>query len=238
MSEFIDYVFQRSTSLNKIDNSLYSKYNVKNGLRNEDGTGVLVGLTKISDVVGYKKENDKKIDTEGELYYRGVKVSDFIKGHDPKNRFLFEEACFLILFGYLPNKDELDAFKKELASRYDLPLNYLQARILGSPKQKQLMVNALQENNHTVAMTGDGVNDVLALKAADCSIAMASGSDAAKSASHIVLLKNNFNAMPHIVNEGRALTINCFCFGETRPKIVYFLMASFICSSDKEETSM
>ena len=54
MSEFIDYVFQRSTSLNKIDNSLYSKYNVKNGLRNEDGTGVLVGLTKISDVVGYK----------------------------------------------------------------------------------------------------------------------------------------------------------------------------------------
>ena len=66
-----------------------------------------------------------------------------------------------------------------------------------SPKQKQLMVNALQENNHTVAMTGDGVNDVLALKAADCSIAMASGSDAAKSASHIVLLKNNFNAMPH-----------------------------------------
>ena len=111
MSEFIDYVFQRSTSLNKIDNSLYSKYNVKNGLRNEDGTGVLVGLTRISDVVGYKKENGKKIDTEGELYYRGVKVSDFIKGHDPKNRFLFEEVCFLILFGYLPNKDELDAFK-------------------------------------------------------------------------------------------------------------------------------
>ena len=142
MSEFIDYVFQRSTSLNKIDNSLYSKYNVKNGLRNEDGTGVLVGLTKISDVVGYKKENDKKIDTEGELYYRGVKVSDFIKGHDPKNRFLFEEACFLILFGYLPNKDELDAFKKELASRYDLPLNYLQARILGFPMQN--MMNKLQ----------------------------------------------------------------------------------------------
>ena len=95
MSEFIDYVFQRSTSLNKIDNSLYSKYNVKNGLRNEDGTGVLVGLTRISDVVGYKKENGKKIDTEGELYYRGVKVSDFIKGHDPKNRFLFEEAFWI-----------------------------------------------------------------------------------------------------------------------------------------------
>ena len=57
-------------------------------------------------------------------------------------------------------------------------------------------------------MTGDGVNDVLALKAADCSIAMASGSDAAKSASHIVLLENNFNAMPHIVNEGRRVINN------------------------------
>ena len=128
MSEFIDYVFQRSTSLNKIDNSLYSKYNEKNGLRNEDGTGVLVGLTRISDVVGYKKENGKKIDTEGELYYRGVKVSDFIKGHDPKNRFLFEEVCFLILFGYLPNKDELDAFKKELNNEV---ARYLVAKLDG-----------------------------------------------------------------------------------------------------------
>lgn len=143
MSEFIDYVFKRSETLNKIDNSLYKKYDVKNGLRNEDGTGVLVGLTRISDVVGYKKENGKKVDTAGNLYYRGVKVSDFISGHDPKNRFLFEEACFLILFGYLPNKDELEAFKKELANRYELPINYLQARLLSFPMQN--MMNKLQQ---------------------------------------------------------------------------------------------
>lgn len=143
MSEFIDYVFQRSTTLNKIDNALYSKYNVKNGLRNEDGTGVLVGLTKISDVVGYKKENDKKIDIEGELYYRGIKVSDFINKGDINKRFLFEEVCFLILFGYLPNKDELEAFKKELASRYELPNNYVQTRILGFPMQN--IMNKLQQ---------------------------------------------------------------------------------------------
>lgn len=143
MSEFIDYVFKRSETLNKIDNSLYKKYDVKNGLRNEDGTGVLVGLTRISDVVGYKKENGKKVDTAGKLYYRGVKVSDFISGHDPKNRFLFEEACFLILFGYLPNKDELEAFKKELANRYELPINYLQARLLSFPMQN--MMNKLQQ---------------------------------------------------------------------------------------------
>lgn len=143
MSEFIDYVFKRSETLNKIDNNLYKKYDVKNGLRNEDGTGVLVGLTRISDVVGYKKENGKKIDTAGKLYYRGVKVSDFISGHDPKNRFLFEEACFLILFGYLPNKDELEAFKKELANRYELPINYLNVRLLSFPMQN--MMNKLQQ---------------------------------------------------------------------------------------------
>ena len=76
------------------------------------------------------------------------------------------------------------------------------------PEQKRQFVQALKKQGMTVAMTGDGVNDVLALKAADCSIAMASGSDAAKNASHIVLLKNNFNAMPHIVNEGRRVINN------------------------------
>ena len=139
MSEFIDYVFQRSTSLNKIDNSLYSKYNVKNGLRNEDGTGVLVGLTKISDVVGYKKENDKKIDTEGELYYRGVKVSDFIKGHDPKNRFLFEEACFLILFAvYLLLYENKSQNEKEV-------INHL---LYENRKQYQLKKESIDLINH------------------------------------------------------------------------------------------
>ena len=143
MSEFINYVFQRSQTINKIDNHLYKKYDVKNGLRNEDGTGVLVGLTKISYVVGYEKENGKKVDTEGKLYYRGIKVSDFISGHDPKDRFLFEEACFLILFGYLPNKEELESFKKELAQHYELPINYLHVRLLSFPVQN--MMNKLQQ---------------------------------------------------------------------------------------------
>lgn len=77
-----------------------------------------------------------------------------------------------------------------------------------SPAQKKQMVLALQKQEHIVAMTGDGVNDVLALKSADCSIAMASGSDAAKNAANIVLLDNNFSAMPHIVHEGRRVINN------------------------------
>ena len=79
MSRFIDgFIEKARESNNKIDNELYSKYDVKKGLRNEDGTGVLVGLTKIADVVGYKRVENKKVDCEGELYYRGINVSDII----------------------------------------------------------------------------------------------------------------------------------------------------------------
>jgi cation-transporting ATPase E len=77
-----------------------------------------------------------------------------------------------------------------------------------TPKQKKQMVVALHKQGHTVAMTGDGVNDVLALKEADCSIAMASGSEAAKNTANLVLLDSNFNAMPHILNEGRRVINN------------------------------
>ena len=77
-----------------------------------------------------------------------------------------------------------------------------------TPQQKKQMVQALQAQKHTVAMTGDGVNDVLALKEADCSIAMAAGSDAAKNIANVVLLDSNFGAMPHIVNQGRRVVNN------------------------------
>ena len=77
-----------------------------------------------------------------------------------------------------------------------------------SPEQKEVIVETLQDAGHTVAMTGDGVNDILALKAADCSIAMASGSDAAKAASHLVTLDNSFSSLPQVVSEGRRVINN------------------------------
>lgn len=141
MSQIQDF-FNKSLQRNNIENELYTTYSVKKGLRNEDGTGVLVGLTKISDVVGYKKENGKKTDDYGKLYYRGIDVKDIVNSDRSSNRYLFEEVCFLILFGYLPNKEEFNQFKKLLSENYELPEGYLQNTIIDSPAKN--MMNKLQ----------------------------------------------------------------------------------------------
>lgn len=141
MSQIQDF-FSKSLQRNNIENELYTTYSVKKGLRNDDGTGVLVGLTKISDVVGYKKENGKKVDDYGKLYYRGIDVKDIVNSNRSSNRYLFEEVCFLILFGYLPNEEEFNTFKKLLSDNYELPEGYLQNTIIDSPAKN--MMNKLQ----------------------------------------------------------------------------------------------
>ena len=83
----------------QIDPELYVKYNVKRGLRNEDHTGVLVGLTRIGDVVGYRTENGQVIPIEGQLLYRGYQLDDLVKGFQAENRHGFEEICYLLLGG-------------------------------------------------------------------------------------------------------------------------------------------
>ncbi len=143
MKSQIQEFFDKSLKENNIKNELYSAYSVKKGLRNEDGTGVLVGLTKISDVVGYKKVDGKKEDDYGKLFYRGINVKDFLNGHKNKKRYLFEEVCFLILFGYLPNGEEFENFKQILSENYELPLHYLEANILGFPAKN--LMNKLQQ---------------------------------------------------------------------------------------------
>lgn len=143
MKSQINDFFKKSLKENEIDNSLYSTYSVKKGLRNEDGTGVLVGLTKISDVVGYKRVDGKKVDDYGNLYYRGINVKDIVNAKRSDQRYLFEEVCFLILFGYLPNLQEFEQFKSILSQNYVLPPHYLEANILGFPAKN--LMNKLQQ---------------------------------------------------------------------------------------------
>ena len=98
----------------RIDNELFKEYNVKRGLRNEDHSGVLVGLTKIGDVVGYDRTDQGIKAIPGKLFYRGIDVEDLVKGIAGEKRFGFEETAFLLLSGYLPDKEELEVFSRLL----------------------------------------------------------------------------------------------------------------------------
>jgi citrate synthase len=116
-----------------ISNELYTKYDVKRGLRNANGTGVLVGLTSVGDVVGYKVENDKKIAIPGKLLYRGYDVADLIADAEKHNQFGYEQCAYLLLFGKLPTQDELDEFNELLGSLRNLPPNFTEDMIMKAP---------------------------------------------------------------------------------------------------------
>ncbi|KPU42294.1 2-methylcitrate synthase 1 [Oxobacter pfennigii] len=120
---------------NKIEAEYYSMYNVKRGLRNSNGTGVLVGLTKVGDVTGYIIENDVKVPTEGKLIYRGIDVEKIVEGFQQEKRFGFEEVSYLLLFGELPCKKELQEFKELLGSCRTLPEGFLEDMILRAPSK-------------------------------------------------------------------------------------------------------
>lgn len=136
--------YGKSQNYTKIDKDLFKKYNVKRGLRNEDKTGVLIGLTRVADVVGYKVGDDgHKIDADGELYYRGVNVMDLVDSAD-RTSYLYEEACFLLLFGYLPSEDDLRRYCQSLKAGYELPEGFLETHLLHHPGKN--LMNQLQQS--------------------------------------------------------------------------------------------
>ena len=98
-----------------INMDLYSKYNVKRGLRNNDGTGVLVGLTEVGEVMSYIVDDADRIPVEGKLFYQGYEVKDLVEGFFSAGRYGFEETAFLLLTGELPTDAELDEFKALLS---------------------------------------------------------------------------------------------------------------------------
>ena len=97
-----------------IDPALYQKYNVKRGLRNADGTGVLVGLTTIGNVHGYVVSEGEKQAIPGELFYRGINVRDIVAADKREHRFGYEETAYLLLFGELPSVKQLIEWKNML----------------------------------------------------------------------------------------------------------------------------
>lgn len=135
---FIEKEFNKLKENGYIDNALYDTYQVKRGLRNANGTGVLVGLTKVSDVHGYKIENGEKIPDEGHLYYRDIDLYDLaLKDNDV---FGFEKTIFLLLFSHLPNEEEFAEFTKLLYENCELPKDFTETVILKNPS-KSIMNN-------------------------------------------------------------------------------------------------
>lgn len=114
----------------KIDPTHYEKFSVKRGLRHADGTGVLVGLTEIGDVHGYIIDENERLPVPGRLRYRGISVKDLVKGFQNDRRFGYEETVFLLLFGQLPDKTELENFQRVLGRERILPDHFTEDVIL------------------------------------------------------------------------------------------------------------
>ena len=144
---------------NYIDPQLYKEYNVKRGLRNEDGRGVLTGLTRVAEIQSYTVAADEHITpADGVLYYRGIDVRDMVRGSAKRGHFAFEEAAYLLLFGELPNEAQLQDFCGQLASYRTLPTNFFRDVIMKNPPRD--LMNTMQRGILTLFCYDDKPNDI------------------------------------------------------------------------------
>ena len=129
---------------NAIDKELYTEYDVKRGLRDVNGKGVLAGLTNISDVCAKKIVNGEEVPCEGNLYYRGYNIKDLVRGFLEAGHFGFEEVAYLLLFGELPNAKQLAEFHEMLVERRTLPPTFVRDVIMKAPSRD--MMNSLSSS--------------------------------------------------------------------------------------------
>lgn len=141
-----------------IDNALYDEHSVKRGLRNKNGTGVLVGITNVASVEGYTVENGMKIPANGKLYYRGISIEEIINNFQNEDRFGFEEVIFLLLFGSLPSREDLDEFEKILGDNRRLNTDFTQDVLLKLPSRN--IMNKLQRAILSMYSYDDNPDDI------------------------------------------------------------------------------
>jgi len=141
-----------------IDVGLYTKYDVKRGLRDIHGQGVLAGLTNISEIISKKEVDGKVVPCDGELYYRGINIRDIVKGFMKDGRKGYEETAYLLLFGELPNQKSLAEFKNFLAQGRTLPTNFTRDVIMKAPTRD--MMNSLSRSVLTLASYDNRADDI------------------------------------------------------------------------------
>lgn len=120
-------------TVNSVDPALYDMYPVKRGLRNNDGSGVIAGITNISNVHGYMMNEGDKVSVEGKLTFRGYDIYDLLSDTSPSKRYGFEEVAYLLMLGKLPTQDELDQFVAAIDAERELPDGFTAARIMRHP---------------------------------------------------------------------------------------------------------
>lgn len=140
----IEHFAELCVKNNAIDKELYTEYEVKRGLRDLNGKGVLAGLTNVSDVCAKKLVGGKEVPCAGKLYYRGYNIKDLVNGFLKEKRFGFEEIAYLLLFGELPTAKEFEEFKAELVERRTLPPNFVRDVIMKAPSRD--MMNSLSRS--------------------------------------------------------------------------------------------
>lgn len=150
---------EKASESTLINPELYTKHDVKRGLRDIEGKGVIAGLTEISEIISTKKDADGTIHSiDGELYYRGLKIEDIVNGFVSENRFGFEEVSYLLLFGELPTSNELENFNELLGETRTLPLNFLRDVIMKKPSHD--MMNILQRCVLTLYSYDENPDDI------------------------------------------------------------------------------
>lgn len=125
-------LYDNFVNVNSVDPSLYEKYPVKRGLRNNDGSGVIAGITNISNVHGYLMNEGEKVPDEGELTFRGYSIYDLLGGGDTTKRFGYEEVAYLLLMGELPTQEQLDVFVAALDAQRELPDGFTATKIMST----------------------------------------------------------------------------------------------------------
>ena len=154
----VDKLSQKLLENAVIDKNLYTKYDVKRGLRDVDGKGVLTGLTDISEILQNKVVDGKTVPIDGQLYYRGYNVEDIVAGFVADNRFGFEETTYLLLFGKMPTAQELEDFKGIIGSYRALPTNFVRDVVMKAPSDD--MMNTLARSVLTLYCYDSNPNDI------------------------------------------------------------------------------
>lgn len=139
-----------------IPNDLYQEYDVKRGLRDLNGKGVVAGLTRISDIVSVKEVDGKRVPIDGQLWYRGYNIKDLVQKYS-QGRFAYEHLCYLLLFGKLPTEEEAQQFIKVLAMSRDLPTNFTRDVIMKAPSKD--IMNSMTRSILTLASYDPNAQD-------------------------------------------------------------------------------